>query len=344
MMGCYGDAGVHEKHEETTRQSYSNVPNPKHLQSHPKFRSPIKLGLILRGSGFTHLRIQRSTAAFIRSTYCTYIFGYRMIPQRYAWLVLVLVPSLWRTALVASFAGISTTIHHSSRPTILSRRSTTELHVKRLFSKIFLRAKAKPHPNTSSFPAAITTNEQVVHAALVGRRTVNNFCTTSVPWAVVQRAMEAAIHAPCHGMTEPWRFVHLGNETISNIAALNAADIAQRDPVKGAKKKARWEAIPGWCVVTSAKSDGGLQEREDYAATCCAVQNFMVSLWAAGVGTKWTSGPITRTDAFAALCGIDPAKELVVGCIWYGHANNGLEAVPTPTRKKSVSDVSSTRP
>lgn len=186
---------------------------------------------------------------------------------------------------------------------------------------------------------------QAVHDALVGRRTVNNFdTTTKVPFDVVERAVEAAVHAPCHGMTEPWRFIHLGDETISKIATLNAAEIAKKDPDKGAKKQKRWEAIPGWCVVTSAKSDGGLQEREDYAATCCAVQNFMLSLWAQGVGTKWTTGPVTRTDEFAALCGIGPDREQVVGCVWYGYASEGLENVPTPRRKKSLTDVSSTRP
>ena len=145
-------------------------------------------------------------------------------------------------------------------------------------------------------------------------------------------------------MTEPWRFIHLGDETISKIAALNAAEIAKKDPIKGEKKKARWEAIPGWCVVTAAKSDGGLQEREDFAATCCAIQNFMLSLWAEGVGTKWTTGPITRTVEFAELCGVDPGTEEVAGCIWYGFASGGLESVPLPKRKRSIENVTSTRP
>merc|ERR1712039_1007093 len=59
---------------------------------------------------------------------------------------------------------------------------------------------------------------------------------------------------------------------------------------------------------------------EDYAATCCAIQNFMLSMWIEGVGTKWTSGDITRTQDFADSCGIDVEAERVVGCIWYGFA------------------------
>lgn len=188
-----------------------------------------------------------------------------------------------------------------------------------------------------------------VHQALLGRRTVNNFDPhRTVDPAIVDQAVHAAIYAPNHKMTEPWRFIFLGNQTITAIATLNAAAISQKDPAKGKKKRQRWQAILGWCVVTCAKSPTDqVQEREDYAATSCAIQNFMLSLWSNHVGTKWTSGPITRTAEFADLCDIDPAKELVVGCIWFGYAADaaeGLQAVPAPTRKRSVDQVTSTRP
>jgi nitroreductase len=194
-------------------------------------------------------------------------------------------------------------------------------------------------------PAASSAESEtnVVMNALKSRRTVNDFDTSPVPDSVFRNAIEAAIHAPCHGMTEPWRFIQLGEKTISTIAALNAETI--RDPQKAEIKKLRWEQIPGWCVITSAKSDGGLREQEDYAATCCAVQNFMLAMHVEGVGTKWTTGPITRKAEFAELCGINPEKEQVVGVIWYGFASGGLASVGEgPKRKRSVDDVLSTCP
>ena len=194
--------------------------------------------------------------------------------------------------------------------------------------------------------SAAASETSAVRQALIGRRTVHNFDKTAVPDLVFKNAIEAAIAAPNHKMTEPWRFIQLGKQTISKIAALNAAEISKKDPEKGAKKKARWENIPGWCVVTSQKSDGGVQEEEDYAATVCAVQNFQLSMWADGVGVKWTSGPITRTPEFAELCGIDLEKEIFVGCLWYGFASGGLGRLidQGPKRKKSVNDVLSVLP
>ena len=198
-----------------------------------------------------------------------------------------------------------------------------------------------------------TTNDstptETIQSALIKRRTVNNFRSdVTVPSEIVHQAVEAAIYAPNHKLTEPWRFIHLGPETIDAIATLNSSVIAAKDPVKGAKKKARWAAIPGWTVITSCRSDKDdiVLDREDYAATSCAIQNFQLSLYAASVGTKWTSGPITRTPEFAELCGIDLETEHVVGCLWYGYVDgdDGFDGITTPTRRKSVEAVTSWRP
>jgi len=179
-------------------------------------------------------------------------------------------------------------------------------------------------------------NRDIVQNALLSRSTVNEFDPDlHISDNVLRRAIQCAIAAPNHKLTEPWRFIKLGNETISKIATLNAASIA--DPKKALKKKNRWAKIPGWCVVTSKLSDSKVLEKEDYAATCCAIQNFMLSMHVDGVGTKWTSGPITRTLKFAELCGIDLDKEEVVGCMWYGFASD--PDVVSKKRKNSVEDV-----
>ena len=181
--------------------------------------------------------------------------------------------------------------------------------------------------------------------ALFSRRTVHDFDAGGrVADAVVRRAVGAAIRAPNHGLTEPWRFRQLGPQTVRAVAALNAASID--DDAKAAAKRARWEAVPGWLVVTSALADGGAgtqREVEDRDATCCAIQNLCLALWAEGVGTKWTSGAVTRSAEFRALCGIGE-DEAVVGVVWYGLASGGLGAVRESPRKLAVDDVLSTLP
>lgn len=195
----------------------------------------------------------------------------------------------------------------------------------------------KWYKDAASTVAAETT---AIRTALLGRRTVHDFDKTPVPEKILHNAIEAAIAAPNHKMTEPWRFIQLGKKSISKIAKLNAKAIAKKDPEKAKKKQKRWEDVPGWCVVTCAKSDDPIQEDEDYAAVSCAIQNFSLSMWADGVGVKWTSGPVTRTEEFAEICGIDTEKERFVGCLWYGFASGGLSSLEqSPKRKKSVKKV-----
>ena len=37
------------------------------------------------------------------------------------------------------------------------------------------------------------------------------------------------------------------------------------------------------------------RRREDYAAVCCAAQNVQLAAWAAGIGTKWSTSPVSYT-------------------------------------------------
>ena len=166
----------------------------------------------------------------------------------------------------------------------------------------------------------IDTFDPATTAALLGsRRTVHDFLPDDPPEDVVMAAIEAARWAPNHHRTEPWRFYLLGSQAIETICHLNAELVrtAKGDKAAAVKLK-RWREIPGWMVLTCHRSDDPIREREDYAATCCAAQNFMLYLWANGLGVKWTTGSVTREPAFFECLGIDAAAEQLVGMFWYG--------------------------
>jgi len=165
---------------------------------------------------------------------------------------------------------------------------------------------------------------------LRGRRTIDQFIQTPVPRELVLEALEVATWAPNHYVSEPWRFVLPGNETIQRIIELNAGIVTERkSPELGEHKRRQWQEKPGWLVVTCPYNDDPVREREDYAACSAAVQNFMLYLWKAGVGTKWTSGPVTRDERFFEIIGADPSAEFVVGMIWFGYP----KITPTQSRK-----------
>jgi nitroreductase len=163
-----------------------------------------------------------------------------------------------------------------------------------------------------------------IEGVIRGRRTIHNFTTEVAPFEQIEKAIELASWAPNHRHTEPWRFHHLGPETISAVADLNARLVAeQKGAAAGEAKRERWSTIPGWLVVTSALSpDDAELEKEDYAACCCAIQNLSLYLWSAGIGVKWTTGAVTRHPEFYRLLNVNPAERQTVGVLWYGYAAN----------------------
>ena len=175
---------------------------------------------------------------------------------------------------------------------------------------------------------------------LKGRRTIELFLQTPVPRALLDEAIDAAIWAPNHHVTEPWLFYLLGEDTKRQCLDL-CRDIvtAKKGEKAGDFKRESWSQKPGWLVVTCRRSEDELLQREDYAACCAAVQNLMLYLWKAGVGCKWTTGPITRDPRFFEIVGIDEDAEFVVGLIWFGYP----KLTPTQTRNAS-GDVLLDRP
>jgi nitroreductase len=169
---------------------------------------------------------------------------------------------------------------------------------------------------------------------LHGRRTINLFLQTAVPDELVKEAVEAATWAPNHHVTEPWHFYLLGKETVDACLELCKDLVTEKkgDPKAGAHKAKSWSEKPGWLLITCRKSDDELRQKEDYAACCAATQNLMLYLWKAGVGTKWTTGDITRDSRFFDIIGIDAEQEFVVSLLWYGYPKL------TPTQSRSKTD------
>jgi nitroreductase len=182
-------------------------------------------------------------------------------------------------------------------------------------------------------------------SVLLGRRTVDEFDQTLVDDSVLRRAVQCAIAAPNRSLSEPWRFVKIGPETVQKFAQLNTKLRMETESGEQARVVVDWTKIPGWCVVTTKLNDStGEMELEDVKSTACAVQNFMLSMWSEGIGSKWTSGPVQTTQEFADLCGVDTTKEQVAGCIWYGFPSGGLINSDPKQRKKNVDDVLSSIP
>ena len=189
---------------------------------------------------------------------------------------------------------------------------------------------------TAAAPLPPSPPPSVGYEPLFARRSVVAYKQQEVPAEVVQRALEAAILAPNHFLTEPWRFYLIGPEARTRLLALNPA------------KQETFEKVPGWMIVTLVPSelaaDGSLSTKkglEDHVAVACAVQNFMLSLAADGVASKWMTGALgSPPEAVMRAVGADAATEHFMGAIWYGFPEAPLSAdAKAPARKKGLEGV-----
>ena len=178
-------------------------------------------------------------------------------------------------------------------------------------------------------PAPANAVDPKISAVIRGRRTIGSFRPDVPPKEVVLQALELARWAPNHKKTEPWHAILLGPETASAVVALNAQVLtATKGAAEAAAKSKKWAEVPGWVAITCDKSADPLRREEDYAACCCAIQNLQLALWSAGIGTKWSTGDVTRHPDFYRLLGVDSSQQSVVGLIWYGYP----AVVPEQTR------------
>ncbi len=175
------------------------------------------------------------------------------------------------------------------------------------------------------------------------RRTIYEFKPESVPRAVIARILEAAVWAPNHKLTEPWRFLVIAGETREQLAQVYCKIQRQKtksdDPavLETATRKGytKFMSKPALIAVVSRRDPDPVRLREDYAATCCAIQNLSLAAWEEGIGVQWsTSGILTDPDALRLLR-IDPEKEEMIGLLYTGYPAFVPEQKRLPAEKRT---------
>lgn len=159
--------------------------------------------------------------------------------------------------------------------------------------------------------------------ALLERRTIHFYEPTPLPEGALERALEAAIRAPNHKLTNPWRFTIPGPRARAQITELGVEiKCGGKDlPAERVEKvRAKLATPPGLVVVSQVLGDeDDLRRKEDYAAVACAIQNASLSLWSEGLGSKWSTGRVTRHAQTYEILELDPAREVIVGFLFAGY-------------------------
>ena len=173
----------------------------------------------------------------------------------------------------------------------------------------------------------------VVQENILTRRTIYKFTDKEVPESIVNQALMAASNAPCHKHTHPWRFYILGQESrrgliplISKLAKLKSMKIGSKDIDKDVERAIKKITQPPVLIVITSKTspEDKFREKEDYAASVCALHNMVLSFWDNDIGSQWSSGSITSDSETYRALSINQQDEEIIGFLKAGYP----ESVP----------------
>jgi len=175
--------------------------------------------------------------------------------------------------------------------------------------------------------------------AILSRRTIYEFRPDPIPEESVWRILEAGIWAPNHRLTQPWRFIVVGETTRSALAEA----LIQNSPLPpasdtAASAKAREQiqrkvlSQPVLIAIACAVEGDAAQQTEDLAAVCAAIQNMQLAAWAKGIGSHWNTGRVTRLPETERLLGLSKHNERLAGFLYLGYPAK----VPDPPPRKPI--------
>jgi nitroreductase len=174
--------------------------------------------------------------------------------------------------------------------------------------------------------------------AIARRASVRRYRPDPLPRHVIERLIAAAVRAPNHKLTEPWRFVVVTGAARDRFAQLRRDhrarkfDDQQSPEAQKAMEKTYREHLetPAFVFVLCAVSDDAVRHEEDYGATLMAIQNLLVAAAADGIGSFLRTGSIMGHQEVRALVGA-PDGFRIVGIVSLGY----LAATPEPTPRKT---------
>lgn len=150
-----------------------------------------------------------------------------------------------------------------------------------------------------------------------GRRSIREFTDRVIAREEIEHLLEAAVHAPNHRMTQPWRFYVLGPEARRAYGAALGARKAKRvedpDAARVVREKVadRHASLPAMLAVTVVLDDNPEIREEDFAAAYMAIQNLSLAAHALGLGTHIKTGAVMDDPRSRETVGVVEGERII---------------------------------
>lgn len=163
---------------------------------------------------------------------------------------------------------------------------------------------------------------QVFHA-IQNRRSIKRFTDRPVSRDEIDTLLAAAVLAPNHRLTLPWRFYVLGPDARYAyglaLGDRKARKLTDPNAIAALREKiaAEHRALPSMIAVAVVNHDDPEIREEDYAAVMMAIQNLALAAVELGLGTHIKTGAVMDTPAAREAVGV-PEDQRIVATISLG--------------------------
>ena len=181
---------------------------------------------------------------------------------------------------------------------------------------------------------SISIHAMNVTDAIAQRRSIKKFQDRPVTREEIEALLDAAVLAPNHHLTQPWRFYVLGPESRRGyglaLGERKARKLQDPDAANAlrAKVAAEHEAFPALIAVAMVLGESPETREEDYAAVMQAIAYIMLAAVERGLGTHMRTGAVMDDPAARAAVGV-PEGERIVALL-----NVGVPAEIPPTKPR----------
>jgi nitroreductase len=177
--------------------------------------------------------------------------------------------------------------------------------------------------------------------AILTRRSVAKISGTRPAREEVTRLLEAAVRAPNHHLTEPWRFVVLTGHAREDLGEV-MADRVRRERAESPDLEARvrierarpLRAPVIVAIVYVPSANPPALEVEDRYAVGAAMQNLLLAAHASGMAAYLRTGAAATDPAVHKLLGLTEGED-IASFIYLGYPS---EAGSPPTRRTPAGD------
>jgi nitroreductase len=180
--------------------------------------------------------------------------------------------------------------------------------------------------------------------AIVNRRSLSKMRQDTPPRELVEKVLSAAVHAPNHHNTQPWRFFVLSGKARDELGEELAESLRLRmtdlDPAKldgfMTAERAKPMRSPVLIVVgVTPERDDAMSVREDLQAASAAIQNMLLAANSLGLAAIWRTGDGAYDDRIKAYFGLRPQDE-IAGIVYLGYPDTSLPPLPSRQREHAA--------